>query len=178
MGDDSGGGCGSLDFQFKHMSVAKQQALRGKSNIFTSPYLPSDVYCNKAYSSSFSRLVDKLRLCDILFRDKFYNEFYRMKSFDVCRALLHEARKLALAGLYFAGSEINPTDGLTYIYLNCAFCKFETVYNHVRGDSIDHERIERDHNRVKNIFCMAKLENEPIRSKLVKHKIFLPDPTS
>ena len=149
---------------------------------------------------------DSLRLCDILFRDKMLNEFYRQRTFKHAPwklLVLCNVHRLVGQGFYYSGESISRllsngdvcTCGFCLIahsvsgqkmsvsHLSCAFCRYETIIRHDHLNepvkaTLEIERIERNHNFNAGNKCHFKLGNESIHHRLTEFNLHLTNPSS
>jgi hypothetical protein len=125
--------------------------------------------------SNFESVLDRIKLCDLLYRDKMFNEFYRLKTFDSYKELIPEAARMAELGFYFSGKTYLNDSVIAFVHVTCAFCDFEHKFTPAECRlPINYQTISGLHGPVKDIYCRARVENIPIRNKMGNFKVHFP----
>ena len=127
-----------------------------------------------------------LRMMDILFRNRFLNEYYRMRTFMHAPSKIHESsheKNFVTAGLYYSGQcDVSVLRSLTRCnerkliechYISCVFCGFEGV---ITCEDMDDqakydaavERIVQTHmfETNRDVNCSEKRGNKLLRDNL------------
>jgi hypothetical protein len=114
---------------------------------------------------------DKIKLCDLLFKTKMYNELYRIRSFDAYPKLQPHAKQLAALGMYFCGKYNHKAANRTLIYMTCAFCSFVHRVGPANCTDFNFNALKYIHAEESNIKCRLKYENIPHDNKLAKYNV-------
>jgi C3HC4-type zinc finger (RING finger) protein len=119
-------------------------------------------------------LDDRVELCDILFKHRFYNQYYRKRSFLSCQKLKSYADQLAELGYFYSGREIARHITLdnqifrTFLFLTCVFCKFAYRVPSDETECFDFDELKKRHDRNGSgtFKCRMRFLNVPIRDGL------------
>jgi hypothetical protein len=120
-------------------------------------------------------LDDKIELCDTLFKNRFCNEFFRRRSFQMCNRLKPYTNQLASLGYFYSGRQVHRNTVTktfdSFLFITCVFCKYTYRIdaaqcgegNHFNFEDLkqSHERFSTSQNR-----CRMQFLNIPIRTGL------------
>src|SRR5579859_2817784 len=122
-------------------------------------------------------LMDKVELCNILFKRRFFNQYYRTRSFQLCVRLKPYADQLAELGYFYSGREIpqvqlSDEENAIFqsnFYLTCVFCGYQHRVTSMQCEnSFDFENLKSKHDQYGTglLKCGMRFLNIPIRSGL------------
>jgi C3HC4-type zinc finger (RING finger) protein len=122
-------------------------------------------------------LLDRVELCNILFKRRFFNQYYRARSFQMCIRLKPYADQLAELGYYYCGRDIpqvqlEPEESAIYhsfFHLTCVFCGYQHRVSSMQCENgFDFENLKSSHDQhaTELLRCGMKFMNIPIKSGL------------
>jgi Zinc finger, C3HC4 type (RING finger) len=166
-------------------SAPKSTSVPFYSLLLLQAQLRSDSSTHRTVSMSASifshfELDDKVDMCDLFFKQHFYNQFFRKRSFEMCYRLRPHADKLAEMGYFYSGREFPKQMNLTgrytfqsYLFLTCVFCQY--VHRVLSDDctNFDFEDLRNCHERHGSVTlrCRAQFLNVPIRKDLAVQNV-------